>query len=133
MKTVREKADANMKYMQEEIRTNQEKVDANLKELKEDIKTNQAKTDVNLEGLRKEIPSGQVEMRSTVNAIEEKLDAAVHYMRAWRKETLACQDAMEANLEKMEAVDLKGNPEEMESMEWLALSEVEENLLAPLA
>jgi hypothetical protein len=71
-------------------------------------------TDVNLEEMRTEIRPGQEEMRSRVSAIEEKLDAAIHSMRAWRKETTACQDAMEANLEKMKATDLTGNPVEME-------------------
>jgi hypothetical protein len=53
-------------------------------------------------------------MKCTVIAIEEKLDAAVRSTRAWRKETTTCQDAMEANLRKMEATNFKGNPEEME-------------------
>jgi hypothetical protein len=56
-------------------------------------------------------------MRSTVSAIEEKLDVAVHSMRAWRKEATACQDAIEASIEKMEGTNLKGDPEEMECRE----------------
>jgi hypothetical protein len=36
---------------------------------------NQAKMDVNLKEMREEIKSGQAEMRSTVNAFQEKTDA----------------------------------------------------------
>jgi hypothetical protein len=46
----------------------QEKANAKLKELIEDIKTNRAKTDINLKESREQIQSGHAEMRSIVNA-----------------------------------------------------------------
>jgi hypothetical protein len=54
-----------MQEMTARMETNQENSEANRK-------ANQAKTDVNLR-----------EMRSTVNAIEENLDATINSMRAW--------------------------------------------------
>jgi hypothetical protein len=55
---------------------------------------------VSQEQIREEIKSGQAEMRFSVSAIEEMIDAWIADMNH-RKETTACQDAMEANLEKM--------------------------------
>jgi hypothetical protein len=49
--------------------------------------------------LREEIKSGQAEMRPTVRAIEEKMEAAVHSLRACRKEVVACQETMAVHLE----------------------------------
>jgi hypothetical protein len=73
---------------------------------------NQAKIDANQErmnaSLREEIISGKVEMRSTDSAIEKKMDAGVEDRMDSRKERTACQEATEANPEKMEP-----NPEMM--------------------
>jgi hypothetical protein len=41
----------------------------------------------------------QAEMKSAVSAIEEKMEAAVHSMRTWRKEMMACQEPTEAHME----------------------------------
>jgi hypothetical protein len=60
---------------------------------------NQAKTDKNLKDMKEEIKSGQAEKKSTVSAIEEKMEAAKYSMRAWRKEMMACQGTTEAYLE----------------------------------
>jgi phenylpyruvate tautomerase PptA (4-oxalocrotonate tautomerase family) len=51
-------------------------------EMKEEIRTNQAKIDVNLKEMREEI-TGQAEMRSTLSAIEEKMEVAFHSLMAW--------------------------------------------------
>jgi hypothetical protein len=41
----------------------------------------------------------QAKIKSTVGAIEEKLEAAIHSMRVWQKQTMARQEMMEACLE----------------------------------
>jgi hypothetical protein len=52
-----------------------------------------------LKEVREEFKSGQAEMRYTISAVEVKMEAAVHSLRAWRKETMACQGTTEARLE----------------------------------
>jgi hypothetical protein len=37
-------------------------------------------------------------MRSTVSAIEEKMEAAIHSLRAWQEEMMACQELSGAHL-----------------------------------
>jgi hypothetical protein len=61
--------------------------------------------------LREEIKSGQSQIRSTVSAFQEKTDAWIADMKDGRKERTACQEATEANPEKMEL-----NPEMMQSV-----------------
>jgi hypothetical protein len=65
------------------------KMDADREERKDEKKSNQemmarleVMTDVTLKEMREEIKSGQAGMRSVVSAIEEKLEAAIHSMRA---------------------------------------------------
>jgi hypothetical protein len=67
--------------------------------------------DANQASLRAGIKSGQGEMRSTENAYQEKMDALTADMKDGRKERTACQEATEANPEKMEP-----NPEMMQSV-----------------
>jgi hypothetical protein len=59
------------------------------------MKNNIAKTDINRKEMRKEIKSGQAEMRSIFNTW-------IANMRDDRKVRTACQEAMEASLEKVE-------------------------------
>jgi hypothetical protein len=46
-------------------------------------------------------------MRSTVSDIEEKMEAAVHSLRAWRKETMACQET--TGTSGAQGVNLRGH------------------------
>jgi hypothetical protein len=62
-----------MAYLLAEMKAMQENMGANPKEMKEDIKTNQARTE----------PT-QEELNAMMNRHQEKLEAAVHSMRAWR-------------------------------------------------
>jgi hypothetical protein len=60
---------------------------------------NQEGKDVNLKQMREEIKSGEAEMKSTVNAFREKMDAAIGNRKDDRKETTFCQEKTEARLE----------------------------------
>jgi hypothetical protein len=55
-----------------------------LKAIKEIMDAQQEKKDVNIKEMREEIKCGQAEMRTTVSAIEEKMEAVIHSLRAWR-------------------------------------------------
>jgi hypothetical protein len=66
---------------------------------------NQTKTDDNQEGMdvdlketRDEIKFGEAEIKSTVNAFQEKMDAYVANMGDDRKETKACHNEMEVSV-----------------------------------
>jgi hypothetical protein len=102
---------ANKKADQEDLRAKLEaKMDANQKKTDD----SQQRMDVNLKEIREDIKSGQAEMRSIVEAIEEKMDAWIADIKNDGKETMACQDAMEATLKKVEQ-----NPGEKEAVvEW---------------
>jgi hypothetical protein len=120
------KADANLKEIKEEMKTtqaemkadrevmlarievSQEREDTNLKEMKEQILANQAKTDTTQERMNANL---RKEMKSTVNAFQERMDASIADMKDGRKERTACQEAAEANPEKLET-----NPEMMQSV-----------------
>jgi hypothetical protein len=89
------KADAD----REEGKANQAKMDAKMKTYHEMLARMEAKTDINLK-----------EMRSTVDAIEEKMDAWIADRKDDQKETMSCQltaevclDSKEPNLEDMES------------------------------
>jgi hypothetical protein len=77
--------------------------------MKEMMDANQTKTDdnqegmdVNLKEMREEVKSGQAEMKFTVNAFQEKMDASIANRKGDREETTACQVAMETSPRKME-------------------------------
>jgi flagellar hook assembly protein FlgD len=112
MESLLAKMDANQAEMKADqevllagMEVSQEREDSNLKEMKVEML---AKMDANQERMNANL---RKEIESTVRAIEEKLEAAIHCMRAWRKETMACQEATEANPKKMEP-----NPEMMQSV-----------------
>jgi hypothetical protein len=69
--------------------------------------------------LREQIQSGQAEMRSKVSAIEENMEAAIHSPRAWRKETMARLEMMEARLEckKPSSEDMEPETEHQEKID----------------
>jgi chromosome segregation ATPase len=91
------------------------KMDANqtrMKAMKEEMDAYQAKTDAdreadleNLQEMMKasqeDITYGQAEMRSAIGAIEEKMDAWIANVKDDRKETTACQYAMETILKNL--------------------------------
>jgi uncharacterized protein YlxW (UPF0749 family) len=93
---IQAKADADQEEMKQEIRASQEQVaslisriEASQAKMDAETKTNQemlarmeAKTDVNLKEMREDIISGQAEMRSTIGAIEEKMEAVIQSLRA---------------------------------------------------
>jgi hypothetical protein len=83
---------AKMEVKQAEVNT---KMDAN--QTKTD--NNQEVMDVNLKEMREEIKSGEVQMKSTVNAFQEKMDASIANRKDDRKETTFCQETTEARLE----------------------------------
>jgi hypothetical protein len=109
---------ASMKAMQEKMDANQDnqaKTDANRKADQEHVLEMLAKMESNQErrnaSQRGEIKSGQAEMRSTVSAIEGKMEAAIHSLRAWRKDAMSCQEMTEVRLECK-----KPNPEDMKAV-----------------
>jgi hypothetical protein len=117
-----------MKVMQEKMDANMAKMDANqarLEAIQAETKTNReemlARIDVNRErmnvSLKEEMKSGQAEIRSTVNALIGKMDAWFTEMKDGRRETMACQEATEANPEKTEVCvnSKEPSPEEIES------------------
>jgi hypothetical protein len=53
-----------------------------------------------MERLLLEVKAGHKEMTAR---LEAKMDAWLEEMKAWRKETMACQEVMETCLEKREA------------------------------
>jgi hypothetical protein len=63
-------------------------------EMKQKIKANQeqmlAKMEANTKAIREDIKTGQAEMRSTVGAIEEKMDVWTANMTDDRKERTSC-------------------------------------------
>jgi hypothetical protein len=83
-----------------------------LRRRKAEIKADQE----DLKEMREEIKSGQVEMKSTVSAIEEEMDAWIANMRDGRKEVIACQETTEARLEYKEPtlVDMESEAEYQE-------------------
>jgi hypothetical protein len=92
---MQEKADANMRNKEEmlarleaKIETKKEEVDAM------QLKANPVETEATVE--RQEIPSEE---------------AAVHSIRAWQKETMACQETTEARLEFKEPTSEDTEPE----------------------
>jgi hypothetical protein len=129
METDQTKTKANLKEMKEEMLTDREEGKAerkanqeNLKKMMEEIisailaetKSIQGKADADREHMP-EMTTDQARIETEMDAIQEKKDANLRVIiveiKDGRKETTACQDAMEANQEKMEAADLKGNPE----------------------
>jgi hypothetical protein len=100
-----------MKYeTKQEIRAGQEKIQENLKRTMEEMmNTNQAKRDVKLEEFSEAIEETHVEREKSTSADMNACQG-----------TTACQDAMEANLVKMErspgekeaAVELQETPNE---------------------
>jgi hypothetical protein len=73
--------------------------------------------------LREESQSGQAEMKSTVSATEEKVEAAIHFPRTWRKETMARLEMTEESLEckKPFSEDMEPNTEHQETTDaWVA-------------
>jgi uncharacterized coiled-coil protein SlyX len=73
----------------------------NREELKQEIRAFQ-------EQIREEIKSGQAEMISTVSAIKEKLEAAIHSLRACQNERMACQDD-DGGTSGMQGANLSGH------------------------
>jgi hypothetical protein len=59
--------------------------------------------DANAKSMRQEIKCGQEEIRSTVNAFKEKMDAWIANRKTDGKETTACQYAMETSLKNLES------------------------------
>jgi enoyl-[acyl-carrier-protein] reductase (NADH) len=125
---------AEMKADKEErktgMQTNQVKVEANMKiHMQEIMVEMKADQDAHMQEIVAKIDGIKDKMEATVHSIRSELDgkiqcriknmeqqeipneeAAVHTMRAWQQETMACQEMMEANPEKEEP-----SPEEMES------------------
>jgi DNA polymerase III delta prime subunit len=65
-------------HMKEMLDTNQVKADTSLKEMLPRMDANQERMNA---CLREEIISGEAEMKSTVNAFQEKMDAWIANMR----------------------------------------------------
>jgi hypothetical protein len=57
----------------------------------------------NTKTMREDIKSDQAEMRSTIDAFKEKMDAWIANRKTDRKETTACHVEMEASIKKMES------------------------------
>jgi hypothetical protein len=91
--------------------TTQVEMKADLEERKAEMKINQemlARMEARIEANKEKFKAIQGILVSQID--QEKREAATHCMRAWRKETTACQEETEAYPEKFE-----GNPEEIES------------------
>jgi Skp family chaperone for outer membrane proteins len=86
-KADQEKMEAERKAHQEDLqKIMKEIIDAN--QMKTD--DNQEEMDVDLKEMREEITFCQAEMKSTLNAFREKIDAAVANRKDNRKETTFC-------------------------------------------
>jgi hypothetical protein len=85
MKAMQAKMDANRKEIKEDIKADIEKMATRLEDK---VETNQARTNSTLEGLD-----------AKINMHQEKKEARIHSMRAWRKEKMTCQETTEAHLE----------------------------------
>jgi hypothetical protein len=113
-KADQEKREAERKPHQEDLQNMQEMMDAN--QTKTD--DNQEGMDIDLKETREEIKSGQAEMKSIVNAFQEKMDASIANRKEDRKETMSCQvtttchEATDTDLENIEP-----DPGTMQSVE----------------
>jgi hypothetical protein len=76
-------------------KANQEKADANRQADRELLI---GIMDANAKSIRQEIKCAQAKIRSTVNAFKEKMDASIANRKIDRKETTACQCAVETSL-----------------------------------
>jgi phage host-nuclease inhibitor protein Gam len=81
-----------------------------MKAMQEKMYANQAKTDANEERMNVNLRKMKEEMKSTVSAIQEKMDAWIAEMKDGRKEKTARQETTEACLDSKEP-----NPEAMQS------------------
>jgi hypothetical protein len=125
LKTMQEKADANRKADQEKATANrkadQEKANADRtkdreqmlamrQEMNANTKAMQEQADANTKAMQElqDIKSGQAKM---IAAFKEKTDALIANIKTDRKETTACQYAMETSLKKIEP-----NSEEKETV-----------------
>jgi chromosome segregation ATPase len=108
MQQMMAKTETDQEQIMAEMRTKKQMMDASQKEM---MDANQAKADDNLMEMRQETRSGQVEIKSTLSAIEEK-------MEAWKADMKACEEAMEPNPEKLEhnPENTEENPVEMTSV-----------------
>jgi hypothetical protein len=59
----------------------------------------EAKTDANQKEMKEIMKAQMASLVSRMDIHQEKMEATIHILRAWRKETMACQDMMEAYLE----------------------------------
>jgi hypothetical protein len=92
--------------MKQEIRSHRE----HMQQMMVRMDASQAMVDDNLRKMKEEMRSGQVEIKSTVSAFEEK-------MEAWIADVKACPEVMEANPEKRDPnpEKLEPSPEKMET------------------
>jgi hypothetical protein len=60
-----------------------------------------------MEYLLAKIDATLKEMLTKINANQEKIDACIAEMGVWQKETMACQEAMDACLESKEPTSLE--------------------------
>jgi hypothetical protein len=67
--------------------------------MKEMMNANQTKIDDNREGMEVNLKEMREEIKSTVNAFQEKMDASIAHRKDDRKETTSCQESTEARLE----------------------------------
>jgi hypothetical protein len=89
------------------------------KMMKEMMDAKQTKTDDNQEGMevdlketKEEIKSGEAEMKSTVNAFQERMDTSIANRKDGRKGRTSCQEATKADTQKTEP-----GPRMMQSVE----------------
>jgi flagellar basal body-associated protein FliL len=92
------KTDANIKEMMARLEAIQAETKTDREEMLARIDTNQERMNASL---KEEIKYSQAEMRSTVSALEKKMDTWIVNMKDGRKEKTACQEAIEPNLKKM--------------------------------
>jgi uncharacterized protein (DUF885 family) len=91
-----------IQQMLELLLANQAKAEADREELKGMMNATQERMDANTKSMREDIKSGQAEMRSTIGAIEEKMDAWIANRKDDREETTACQYEMETSIKQFE-------------------------------
>jgi hypothetical protein len=102
--------DENSKTMNEKIETYQAKLDADREESKawkEDMKAMQKRAEAEREAWREEFQAETEAIRARTKTMQDKrmkanIDACILDIKNERKEMMACQDAMEANLVKTE-------------------------------
>jgi hypothetical protein len=99
MGAMQEKTNANLKEIRHESQQRRKDARKADHELLAKMETNKARTEYTQEA-----------MNTQMDTYHEKMEAAIHSLRAWQEETMVCQGKMEACLECKEQPQRTWNP-----------------------